>query len=62
MSPLRVLRADGGASRHVEPALALADALRRTGPAVSVTAPGTGRGVESAGLAVRHGAGTGGRG
>ena len=44
--PRHVLLAGGGTAGHVEPALALADALRRSDPAVGITALGTERGVE----------------
>src|SRR3954447_16712914 len=44
---MRVLLAGGGTAGHIEPALALADALRREDPTVSVTALGTERGLET---------------
>jgi UDP-N-acetylglucosamine--N-acetylmuramyl-(pentapeptide) pyrophosphoryl-undecaprenol N-acetylglucosamine transferase len=46
-APLRVVLAGGGTAGHVEPALALADALRRRDPATEVTALGTARGLET---------------
>jgi UDP-N-acetylglucosamine--N-acetylmuramyl-(pentapeptide) pyrophosphoryl-undecaprenol N-acetylglucosamine transferase len=46
-APLRVLLAGGGSAGHIEPALALADALRRRDPATAVTALGTARGLET---------------
>lgn len=44
---LHVVLAGGGTAGHVEPALALADALRRRDPLVRITALGTERGLES---------------
>jgi UDP-N-acetylglucosamine--N-acetylmuramyl-(pentapeptide) pyrophosphoryl-undecaprenol N-acetylglucosamine transferase len=44
---MRVLLAGGGTAGHVEPALTLADALRRADPDVAVTALGTERGLET---------------
>jgi UDP-N-acetylglucosamine--N-acetylmuramyl-(pentapeptide) pyrophosphoryl-undecaprenol N-acetylglucosamine transferase len=44
---MHVVLAGGGTAGHIEPALALADALRRRDPAVAVTALGTARGLES---------------
>ena len=44
---LSVVLAGGGTAGHVEPALAVADALRRRDPAVRITALGTERGLES---------------
>jgi UDP-N-acetylglucosamine--N-acetylmuramyl-(pentapeptide) pyrophosphoryl-undecaprenol N-acetylglucosamine transferase len=44
---VHVLVAGGGTAGHVEPALALADALRRTDSSVTVTALGTERGLET---------------
>ncbi|MEO8330551.1 MAG: UDP-N-acetylglucosamine--N-acetylmuramyl-(pentapeptide) pyrophosphoryl-undecaprenol N-acetylglucosamine transferase, partial [Candidatus Nanopelagicales bacterium] len=45
-APLRVLLAGGGTAGHVEPALSLADALKRRLP-VEITALGTAAGLES---------------
>jgi UDP-N-acetylglucosamine--N-acetylmuramyl-(pentapeptide) pyrophosphoryl-undecaprenol N-acetylglucosamine transferase len=45
--PLRVVLAGGGTAGHIEPALALADALRRIDPATEITALGTSRGLET---------------
>ena len=45
--PLSVVVAGGGTAGHVEPALALADALRRRDPATVVTALGTATGLEA---------------
>lgn len=48
MSPLRsVVLAGGGSAGDVEPAMALADALRRSDPEVQITALGTARGLEN---------------
>src|ERR1700684_4470820 len=44
---MRVLLAGGGSAGHIEPALALADALRRIGPGTEVTCLGTERGLET---------------
>ena len=44
--PLRVVLAGGGTAGHVEPALALADALRRHDPHTQITLLGTARGLE----------------
>ena len=44
---MRVLLAGGGSAGHIEPALALADALRRIDPGVEVTCLGTERGLET---------------
>jgi UDP-N-acetylglucosamine--N-acetylmuramyl-(pentapeptide) pyrophosphoryl-undecaprenol N-acetylglucosamine transferase len=44
---MRVLLAGGGSAGHIEPALALADALRRIDPAAEVTCLGTERGLET---------------
>jgi UDP-N-acetylglucosamine--N-acetylmuramyl-(pentapeptide) pyrophosphoryl-undecaprenol N-acetylglucosamine transferase len=44
---MRVLLAGGGSAGHIEPALALADALRRADPDVDVTCLGTERGLET---------------
>lgn len=48
MSRLSVLLAGGGTAGHIEPALAVGDALRRLDPGVRITALGTARGLESA--------------
>jgi len=45
--PLSVVLAGGGTAGHVEPALALADALRRRDPATVITALGTVSGLEA---------------
>lgn len=47
LGPLRVLLAGGGTAGHVEPALALADAILRRLPDTVVTAIGTERGLET---------------
>jgi len=44
---MHVVLAGGGTAGHVEPALALADALRRLDPAVGITALGTPSGLEA---------------
>ncbi|WP_069811817.1 undecaprenyldiphospho-muramoylpentapeptide beta-N-acetylglucosaminyltransferase [Streptomyces sp. TP-A0874] len=44
---MHVVLAGGGTAGHIEPALALADALRRKDPAVGITALGTERGLET---------------
>jgi len=44
---MRVLLAGGGSAGHIEPALALADALRRVRPGSEVTCLGTERGLET---------------
>ncbi len=44
---MHVVLAGGGTAGHIEPALALADALRREDPAVGITALGTQRGLET---------------
>jgi UDP-N-acetylglucosamine--N-acetylmuramyl-(pentapeptide) pyrophosphoryl-undecaprenol N-acetylglucosamine transferase len=44
---VHVVLAGGGTAGHVEPALALADALRREDPSVGITALGTGTGLEA---------------
>lgn len=46
-SALSVIVAGGGTAGHIEPALAVADALRRLDPAIRVTALGTERGLET---------------
>src|ERR1700683_3121284 len=44
---MRVLLAGGGSAGHIEPALALADALRRLDPDAEITCLGTERGLET---------------
>lgn len=44
---MRVLLAGGGTAGHVEPALNLADALRRRDPATQIAAIGTAKGLEA---------------
>ncbi|HYB13964.1 MAG TPA: UDP-N-acetylglucosamine--N-acetylmuramyl-(pentapeptide) pyrophosphoryl-undecaprenol N-acetylglucosamine transferase [Streptosporangiaceae bacterium] len=44
---MRVTLAGGGSAGHIEPALALADALRRMDPGAEVTCLGTERGLET---------------
>ena len=44
---MRVVLAGGGTAGHIEPALALADALRQADANVQVTCLGTGRGLET---------------
>jgi UDP-N-acetylglucosamine--N-acetylmuramyl-(pentapeptide) pyrophosphoryl-undecaprenol N-acetylglucosamine transferase len=44
---MRVLLAGGGSAGHIEPALALADALRRADPEAEITCLGTERGLET---------------
>jgi UDP-N-acetylglucosamine--N-acetylmuramyl-(pentapeptide) pyrophosphoryl-undecaprenol N-acetylglucosamine transferase len=44
---MRVVLAGGGSAGHIEPALAVADALRRVQPDVEVTCLGTERGLET---------------
>jgi UDP-N-acetylglucosamine--N-acetylmuramyl-(pentapeptide) pyrophosphoryl-undecaprenol N-acetylglucosamine transferase len=45
--PIRVVLAGGGTAGHIEPALALADALRRRDPRTGITALGTTKGLET---------------
>ncbi|MEU9807802.1 undecaprenyldiphospho-muramoylpentapeptide beta-N-acetylglucosaminyltransferase [Mycobacterium sp. NPDC050853] len=45
--PLSVVLAGGGTAGHVEPAMAVADALRELDPSVRITALGTERGLET---------------
>jgi UDP-N-acetylglucosamine--N-acetylmuramyl-(pentapeptide) pyrophosphoryl-undecaprenol N-acetylglucosamine transferase len=47
VNSVHVVLAGGGTAGHIEPALALADALRRRDPAVGITALGTERGLET---------------
>jgi UDP-N-acetylglucosamine--N-acetylmuramyl-(pentapeptide) pyrophosphoryl-undecaprenol N-acetylglucosamine transferase len=44
---MRVVLAGGGTAGHIEPALALADALRRRDPRIAITALGTVKGLET---------------
>lgn len=44
---LSVVVAGGGTAGHIEPAMAVADALRRLDPSIRVTALGTARGLET---------------
>jgi UDP-N-acetylglucosamine--N-acetylmuramyl-(pentapeptide) pyrophosphoryl-undecaprenol N-acetylglucosamine transferase len=44
---MRVMLAGGGSAGHIEPALALADALRRLDPGAEITCLGTERGLET---------------
>jgi len=44
---MSVVLAGGGTAGHIEPALALADALRRAEPAIRITCLGTARGLET---------------
>ncbi|MBP2702345.1 undecaprenyldiphospho-muramoylpentapeptide beta-N-acetylglucosaminyltransferase [Microbispora sp. RL4-1S] len=44
---MRVVLAGGGTAGHIEPALALADALREYDPAIGITCLGTERGLET---------------
>ncbi|MFI6319185.1 undecaprenyldiphospho-muramoylpentapeptide beta-N-acetylglucosaminyltransferase [Nonomuraea sp. NPDC050556] len=44
---MRVVLAGGGTAGHIEPALALADTLRRLDPSVAITCLGTERGLET---------------
>src|SRR5580698_11506620 len=44
---MSVVLAGGGTAGHIEPALALADALRRADPRVLITCLGTERGLET---------------
>ena len=45
--PLSVVLAGGGTAGHIEPAMAVADALRELDPAIKITALGTVRGLET---------------
>jgi UDP-N-acetylglucosamine--N-acetylmuramyl-(pentapeptide) pyrophosphoryl-undecaprenol N-acetylglucosamine transferase len=42
-----VIVAGGGTAGHIEPAMAVADALRRLDPGIRITALGTERGLET---------------
>ena len=44
---MSVVLAGGGTAGHIEPALALADALRRAEPGIPITCLGTERGLET---------------
>ena len=44
---MSIVLAGGGTAGHVEPALALADALRRASPRIPITCLGTERGLET---------------
>ncbi|WP_113699914.1 undecaprenyldiphospho-muramoylpentapeptide beta-N-acetylglucosaminyltransferase [Nonomuraea lactucae] len=44
---MRVVLAGGGTAGHIEPALALADALRQLDPGIGITCVGTERGLET---------------
>ncbi|MBB6343980.1 undecaprenyldiphospho-muramoylpentapeptide beta-N-acetylglucosaminyltransferase [Nonomuraea muscovyensis] len=44
---MRVVLAGGGTAGHIEPALALADALRHLDPSIGITCVGTERGLET---------------
>ncbi|GIH23171.1 UDP-N-acetylglucosamine--N-acetylmuramyl-(pentapeptide) pyrophosphoryl-undecaprenol N-acetylglucosamine transferase [Acrocarpospora phusangensis] len=44
---MRVVLAGGGTAGHIEPALALADALRQIDPTIGITCLGTDRGLET---------------
>jgi len=44
---MSVVIAGGGSAGHIEPALALADALRRAEPSIPITCLGTQRGLET---------------
>ncbi|NUR88539.1 MAG: undecaprenyldiphospho-muramoylpentapeptide beta-N-acetylglucosaminyltransferase [Nonomuraea sp.] len=44
---MRVVLAGGGTAGHIEPALALADALRQLDPSIGITCVGTERGLET---------------
>jgi UDP-N-acetylglucosamine--N-acetylmuramyl-(pentapeptide) pyrophosphoryl-undecaprenol N-acetylglucosamine transferase len=47
VSGVQVVLAGGGTAGHIEPALAVADALRVSDPSVGITALGTARGLET---------------
>jgi UDP-N-acetylglucosamine--N-acetylmuramyl-(pentapeptide) pyrophosphoryl-undecaprenol N-acetylglucosamine transferase len=44
---MSVVLAGGGSAGHIEPALAVADALRRADPQISIVCLGTERGLET---------------
>ena len=46
-APISVVLAGGGTAGHVEPAMAVADALSALAPGVRITALGTARGLET---------------
>ncbi|WP_236147543.1 undecaprenyldiphospho-muramoylpentapeptide beta-N-acetylglucosaminyltransferase [Mycolicibacterium sp. CH28] len=46
-APVSVVLAGGGTAGHVEPAMAVADALRALDPSIRITALGTARGLET---------------
>ena len=46
-TPISVVLAGGGTAGHVEPAMAVADALSALQPGVRITALGTARGLET---------------
>ena len=56
---MSVVLAGGGTAGHIEPALAVADALRRAAPDIPITCLGTERGLETR-LVPLRGSGTGG--
>lgn len=45
--PLSIVVAGGGTAGHIEPAMAVADAVRDLDPSIEVTALGTARGLET---------------
>ena len=50
---MSVMLAGGGTAGHIEPALALADALRRADPRIPITCLGTERGLETRLIPIR---------